>query len=53
MGITTGNPSEALDELVGIHGGEGRVKFYYIVDRRDVLTRLADLKVARLPRPKQ
>jgi hypothetical protein len=53
MGTTTNNPSEALEQLVEMYGGEGRVKFYYIVDRRDLLVRLANLKVARLPRPKQ
>src|SRR4029078_6327129 len=44
MGITTGNPSEALEQLLAIHGGEGRVKFYYVVDRGDFLARLAELK---------
>jgi hypothetical protein len=53
MGITARDPSEALEQLVEIYGGEGRVKFYYIVDRRDLLARLASLKGARLPRPKQ
>jgi hypothetical protein len=53
MGITARNPSEALEQLVEIYGGEGRVKFYYIVDRRDLLARLARLKGARLPRPRQ
>jgi hypothetical protein len=53
MGITTGNPSEALEQLLEILGGEGRVKFHYIVDRRDFLARLAELKSARVPRPKR
>jgi hypothetical protein len=53
MGITTGNPSEALEKLVEMHGGEGQVKFYYIVDRSEFLARLAKLKVARLPRSKR
>jgi hypothetical protein len=53
MGITARDPSEALERLVEIYGGEGRVKFYYIVDRRDLLARLASLKGARLPRLKQ
>jgi len=53
MGITARKPSEALEQLVEIYGGERRVKFYYIVDRRDLLARLASLKGARLPRPRQ
>jgi hypothetical protein len=52
MGISTSNPADALEQLVEILGGEGRVKFYYIVDRRDLSARLASLKDARIPRPK-
>jgi hypothetical protein len=51
VGITAGNPSEALEQLLEMQGGEGRVKFHYVVDRRDFLARLAGLKSARLPRP--
>jgi hypothetical protein len=53
MGIAAGNASEALEQLLEILGGEGRVKFHYIVDRRDFLARLAELKSARVPRPKR
>jgi hypothetical protein len=53
MGIATGNPSEALEQLLEILGGEGRVKFHYVVDRRDFLARLAELKSARIPLPKR
>jgi hypothetical protein len=52
MGIPAGNPSDVLEKLVEMQGGEARVKFHYIVDRRDFLARLADLKSARVPRPK-
>ncbi len=52
-GIQAGNPAEALEQLVEILGGESRVKFYHIIDRRDLLARLEDLKAARIPRPKQ
>jgi hypothetical protein len=52
MGIATSNPADALEQLVEMLGGEGRMKFYYIVDRRDFLARLAGLKDARIPRPK-
>jgi hypothetical protein len=52
IGILTSNPADALEQIVEILGGEGRVKFYYIVDRRDLTARLASLKDARIPRPK-
>jgi hypothetical protein len=51
MGISTRQAADALEQLVEILGGEGRVKFHYIVDRREYLTRLASLKDARIPRP--
>jgi hypothetical protein len=53
MGIMSRSPAEALEQLVEVFGGEGRVKFYYIVDRRDLFARLAGLKAARLPRPRR
>ena len=52
MGISSSNPADALEQLVETLGGEGRVKFYYIVDRRDLSARLASLKDSRIPRPK-
>lgn len=53
VGITATNATDALEKLLEMQGGEGRVKFYYIVDRRDLLTKLAALKGARVPRPKK
>jgi hypothetical protein len=53
MGVRANNAAEALEQLVEILGGEGRVKFHYVVDRREFLARLADLRDARIPRPKQ
>ena len=53
MGIAARNPSDALEELLEILGGEGRVKFHYVADRRDFLARLAELKSARVPRPRR
>jgi hypothetical protein len=53
MGIAAGNPSEALEQLLEILGGEGRVKFHYVADRREFLARLTELKSARVPRPKR
>ena len=52
MGVAANDAAEALEQLVEILGGEGRVKFHYVVDRRDFLARLADLRDARIPRPK-
>jgi hypothetical protein len=52
MGVAANNATEALEQLVEILGGEGRMKFHYIVDRREFLARLADLRNARVPRPK-
>jgi len=51
-GIAAGNPAEALEQLLEIQGGEGRLKFHHIVDRRAFLSRLVALKDARIPRPK-
>jgi hypothetical protein len=53
VGITATNATDALEKLLEMQGGEGRVKFYYIVDRRDLLTKLAALKGSRVPRPKK
>jgi len=53
MGIAAGNPSEALEQLLETLGGEGRMKFHYVADRREFLARLAELKSARVPRPKR
>jgi len=53
VGVTATRPEEALEQLVEILGGEGRLKFHYIVDRRDFLARLTELKGARVPLPKR
>lgn len=46
MGVTAVNPADALEQLLEIEGGEGRLKFHYIVDRRAFLEKLAALKTA-------
>ena len=51
VGINAGNAADALEKLLEMQGGDERVKFHYIVDRRDFLARLAGLKGARVPRP--
>ncbi len=50
VGISSSNAADALQQLLELQGGEARVKFHYIIDRRDLLSRLAALKSARLPR---
>jgi hypothetical protein len=52
MGIVAGNAADALEQLLEMQGGEGRVKFHYVIDRTGFLERLAELKEARIPRPK-
>jgi hypothetical protein len=51
VGITAGNAADALEKLLEMQGGDERVKFHYIIDRRALLTRLASLKGSRVPRP--
>lgn len=51
-GITAGNPADALQQFVETYGRENKVKFYYVLDRRDFLARLKDLKTARVPKPR-
>jgi hypothetical protein len=52
VGIAASNAADALEKLLEMQGGEGRVKFHYVIDRRDLLSRLATLKGARVPKPK-
>lgn len=51
-GVTAGNPADALQQFVETYGGENKVKFYYVLDRRDFLARLKDLKDSRVPKPR-
>jgi hypothetical protein len=53
VGITAQDPADVLEELVAyLGGGEASVKFYYIVDRRDLLEKAKSLKLVRPPKPK-
>ena len=52
MGIVSSSPSDALEQLIEMLGGEGRVKFYYVVDRRNFLEKLDALRDSRIPKPK-
>jgi hypothetical protein len=52
MGVTADNADDALENLMELLGGEERIKFHYIVDRRAFLDRVAELRSARIPRPR-
>lgn len=53
VGVTTHNPSDALEQLIShLGGGEGSLKFYYIVDRRDLLDTLKKNKLLTPPKRK-
>lgn len=52
VGINAGNAADALEKLLEMQGGDERVKFHYIVDRRPLLSRLEAVRGVRVPRPK-
>jgi len=48
VGVRAQNPSDAFEELLAyLSGGESWLKFYYIVDRRELLDRVDALRPAR------
>jgi hypothetical protein len=52
-GITAQVPGDALEQLVTyLGGGEERLKFYHVLDRRDFLNQVKVLKLVRPPKPK-
>jgi hypothetical protein len=52
-GIPGQNPSDALEQLVTyLGGGEGGLKFYHVLDRRDFLEKVKSLHLLRPPKPK-
>src|SRR5262249_58311566 len=54
VGVTAQNAADALEELVAyLGGGEASVKFYYIVDRRDLLEEAERPQTLKPPRPKE
>ncbi len=54
VGVQADNPSDAFEQLLEhLGGGERAMKFHYIVDRREFLWKVEQLKVAKPPRPKQ
>jgi hypothetical protein len=47
------NPSDALEQLLDhLSGGETALKFYHIVDRRDLLEKAKSLREEKPPKPK-
>ena len=51
VGVTAGNPSDALEQLLGyLGGGDASVRFYYIVDRRAFLETAKLLSAAKSKR---
>lgn len=54
VGVQADNPSDAFEQLLDhLSGGEAAMKFHYIVDRRNFLQKVAQLKAVKPPRPKQ
>ena len=53
LGVTAVEPGEVLEQLLDrLSGGDAALKFHYILDRRDLLGKLAALKSARVPKLK-
>jgi hypothetical protein len=53
VGVQAHNPSDALEQLLDhLSGGETALKFYHIVDRRDLLEKANALRLEKPPKPK-
>jgi hypothetical protein len=53
-GVEVRNPSDAFEQMLAhLGGGDTAQRFYYVVDRRDLLDRIKALKDLRVPRAKQ
>ena len=51
--VRASEPGDVLEQLLDhLCGGDASLKFHYILDRRDFLTKFAALKTARVPRLK-
>lgn len=52
--VVAKSADDALEQLVSyLGGGENPVKFYHILDRRDLLSKVKNLKLATPPKPKR
>jgi hypothetical protein len=48
VGVQAGNPGDALEQLLAhLSGGETALRFYYIIDRRQLLAGAKALKVGK------
>jgi hypothetical protein len=48
VGVQAGHPGDALEELLAhLSGGEAALRFYYIIDRRELLQGAKDLKMGK------
>ena len=48
VGVQAGNPGDALEQLLAhLSGGEAALRFYYIIDRRELLEGAKALKVGK------
>lgn len=48
IGVNASNPSDALEQMLAhLSGGEASARYYYIVDRRDLLEKVKTLGTAR------
>lgn len=53
VGVDTHNPSDGFEQLVmHLGGGDTSLRFYYIVDRRDLLQQIKALEDLRVPKEK-
>jgi hypothetical protein len=54
VSVSAQSPSDVLEQLVSyLGGGESPVRFYHILDRRDLLNKVKDLKLTTPPKPKR
>lgn len=53
VGVEAHNPSDALEQLLDhLSGGERALKFYHIVDRRELLEKAKAARLGKPPKPK-
>jgi hypothetical protein len=53
IGVEAHTPADALEALVAyLGGGDSSLRFYYIVDRRELLGKVKALKLVKPPKPK-
>ena len=54
VGVTTGNASDAFEQLLAVlGGGEGSMRFYYVIDRGELLEHVKKLEGLKPPKAKR